>query len=202
MFSNDDSLTFVIEDGITAEEFRIIKLKLPDYLNPTKNKSAHKLNVTGTLCYKFLPVKDNHLSYCPLHISFGIFKPDIPGMAMEKSENYKIKSAITWSEDFFGIENRLLSNVQKIDYNLQPEDIGNVNNEISIAIRCTHKDEIDSTLAENLAKDSHNFSLVLTFTELPHDKKNTGKLYGELAANNTIEIIGEIEPEIDIELGE
>lgn len=200
LYSDENSITFVIEDNITVEEFKLIKVKLPDYLNPNKNKSNHKLNITGTLCYKFPPVKDNHLSYCPLHISFGIFKPDISDMAMKKTEDYKIKTAISWSEDFFGIENRLLSNVQKINYNLQPEDIGNVNNEIGIAIRCTNKDEIDSNIADSLAKGSHEFSLALTFTELPHDKANTNRLYNELSAANTVEVIGTIEPEIDIDL--
>lgn len=200
LYSNENSITFVIEDSITVEEFKLIKVKLPDYLNPNKNPSNHKLNITATLCYKFPPVKGNHLSYCPLHISFGVFKPDISDMAMKKTEEYKIKTAISWSEDFFGIENRLLSNVQKINYNLQPEDIGNVNNEICIAVRCTNKDEIDSNIADNLAKDSHEFSLALTFTELPHEKANTNRLYNELFAANTVEVIGIIEPEIDIDL--
>lgn len=200
LYSDENSITFVIEDNITVEEFKLIKVKLPDYLNPNKNKSNHKLNITATLCYKFPPVKDNHLSYCPLHISFGIFKPDVSDMAMKKTEDYKIKTAISWSEDFFGIENRLLSNVQKINYNLQPEDIGNVNNEIALAVRCTNKDEIDSNIADSLAKGSHEFSLALTFTELPHDKANTNRLYNELSAVNTVEVIGTIEPEIDIDL--
>lgn len=202
LFSNENSITFVVEDAITIEEFKLIKIKLPEYLNPTKHKTNHKLKVAATLCYKFFPVKDNHLSYCPLHISFGIFKPDIPDMAMKDGKEYQIKTAIRWSEDFFGIENRLLSNVQKIDYNLQPEDIGNVSNEISIAIRCTNKDEIDSTVADILAKSSHEFSLALTFTELPYEKANTNRLYNELSAINTIEVIGIIEPDIDVEIGE
>lgn len=200
LYSDANSITFVIEDNITIEEFKLIKVKLPEYLNPNKHQSNHKLKITGTLCYKFLPVKDNHLSYCPLHISFGIFKPDVSDMAMKKTEDYKVKTAMTWSEDFFGIENRLLSNVQKINYNLQPEDIGNVNNEIGIAVRCTNKDEIDSAMAESLSNGSHEFSLVLTFTELPHEKANTNRLYNELSAVNSIEVIGVIEPEIDIDL--
>lgn len=200
LYSNENSITFVVEDSITVEEFKLIKIKLPEYLNPTKQASNHKLNITGTLCYKFFPVKDNHLSYCPLHISFGVFKPDVTDMAMKETKDYKIKSAISWSEDFFGIENRLLSNVQKINYNLQPDDIGNVNNEISIAIRCTQKDEIDSGLAEKLANGSHEFSLAITFTELPHEKANTNRLYNELSAINTIEVITHIEPGIDIDL--
>ncbi|MES2397632.1 MAG: S8 family serine peptidase [Bacteroidota bacterium] len=202
LYSNENSITFVIEDVITIEEFKLIKIKLPEYLNPNIHKSSHKLKVVGTLCYKFPPVKDNHLSYCPLHISFGIFKPDVSDMAMKKTEDYKIKTVMTWSEDFFGIENRLLSNVQKIDYNLQPEDIGNVNNEISIAVRCTNKDEIDGQIAKNLAEGSHEFSLALTFIEMPSDKTNTNRLYNELSAINTVEVIGDIQTDIDIELGE
>lgn len=200
LYSNENSITFVIEDNVTVEEFKLVKIKLPEYLNPTKNTTSHKLNVTATLCYKFPPVKDNHLSYCPLHISFGIFKPDIADMAMKETKEYKIKTAMSWSEDFFGIENRLLSNVQKIDYNLQPDDIGSTNNEIGIAIRCTNKDEIDGAIANLLNKGSHEFSLALTFTEMPHDKSNTNRLYSELSAVNTVEVIGIIEPEIDIDL--
>jgi hypothetical protein len=202
LYSNDNSITFVIEDYITAEEFKIIKIKLPEYLNPTKNESNHRLNITATLCYKFPPVKDNHLSYCPLHISFGVFKPDIQGMANKDAKEYKIKNSVSWSEDFHGIENRLLSNVQKIDYNLQPSDIGDNNNEISIAIRCTNKEDIDATIAKALKKNQHEFSIVLTFTELPHKKSNTNRLYNELSALNEIEAIGTLESDIEIDLDE
>lgn len=200
LFSNENSITFVIEDSITNEEFKVVKVTLPEYLNPAKHDSNHKLKVTGTLCYKFPPVKDNHLSYCPLHISFGVFKPDVDGMAMKKTGDYVIKNGMSWSEDFFGIENRLLSNVQKIEYNLQPNDISVVNNEISIAIRCTHKDDIENNIAASLANGSHDFSLVLTFTELAHNKSNQNRLYADTENINTVEAIGVIVPEADVDL--
>ncbi len=204
LFSSENSATFILEDNIKAEEFKEIKIKLPDYLNPNKSGSEHKLNITATLCYKFNPIKNNHLSYCPLHISFGFFKPDVEKMNDKEGKEYQIKSAISWSEDHFGIENRLFSNVQKLDRNLQAYDIANVNNEICLAVRCTHKDEIDPKMAEELSKGSHSFSIVITFTELPHDKKNTNKLYGEITQINTVKLVGEIETDIetDIDIGE
>lgn len=200
LFSHENAITFVIEDSISSEEFKVIKLTLPEYLNPDKHASKHRLKITGTLCYKFLPIKDNHLSYCPLHISFGLFKSGIDGMNMKNTEEYRIKNGISWSEDFFGIENRLLSNVQKIEYNLQPGDISTVNNQLSIALRCTHKHEIDPAILADLSTRTHEFSLVITLTELPDNGINQNRLYAELETINTVEAIGVIMPDVNIDL--
>jgi hypothetical protein len=195
LYSNPDRVTFVIEDTIKVEEFKAIDLKLPEYLNPSKAITNHKLEVTATLCYKFKPIFNNHLNYCPLHISFGIFKflnEDITVTSKRNVDEYKIKSAISWSEDFFGAT-RLYSNVQKFKTNLQPSDISNIDNTLNLIIRCTSKKEVD---IENI---SHPFSLVVTVTELPYEGETTGQLYDEIIALNKVEAIGDINIDLDID---
>jgi len=126
--ADNNSITFVIESEIEVEKLKSIIIEIPSYIN----KGSNKLNFKGTLCYSFLPIKDNHLSYLPLQITFGIFKP-ISAEQMGKKDDrennqkgtqtadYIIKSGMSWSDDFFGIDNRLLSNVQQIDYNVSGE---------------------------------------------------------------------------------
>lgn len=194
--TNNNSITFIIEDEIQLEELRTIPIALPTYIN----KSGNKLNFTGTLSYSFLPIKNNHLSYLPLQITFGIFKPiEASVMGPMKVENYRIKPGITWSDDFFGVDNRLFSNVQKISDNVAGDVIEELGNKISLAIKCTAKNEIPNEEREYLEKTKHKFSLVLTVTELPDSRANN-RLYHDLIALNTIENIIDVSGEASIDL--
>lgn len=194
--NGNDSITFLIEDEISLEELRTIELTLPNYIN----RSGNKLNFTGTLSYSFLPIKDNQLCYLPLQITFGIFKlVDAPTMSKMNAEDYKIKPGISWSDDFFGIENRLLSNVQKINSNVSGLSIEQLGNKICIAIKCTGKKEIPDSDKDHLANIKHKFSLVLTVTELPTTRASN-KLYNEMLAINNIETIIEVEGEATLEV--
>ncbi len=195
VFTDNNSITFIIESEIELEELQTIIITLPDYIN----KSGNKLNFTGTLSYSFLPIKENHLCYLPLQLTFGVFKPlDAEVLAVTKTEEYRIKPGISWSDDFFGVENRLFSNVQKIDVNVSGEDIEILENKVSLAIKCTGKKEIPPGHLEYLRATRHKFSLVLTVTELPISRASN-TLYDELSAINTIEAINEIDGEAIIE---
>lgn len=193
--TDDNTAVFVIEDTIELEEVIVMPLKLPQFIAEGKNK----LHVQSTLCYSFLPLKDNHLNYLPLHISFGVFKNLSPEtIAQNVGKEYKIKSSITWSEDFHGVEKRLFSNTQKLVFNLQPYDLAHVGNEISIAVRCTCKKEIPESHMNHL-KRAHPFSLVISLSEIP-ELEASGTLYSELTAINLVENITSLDGLADVEL--
>ncbi|GAA0526684.1 S8 family peptidase [Chitinophaga japonensis] len=199
--TDDNSITFVIESEIKPEELQTIIISLPEYIN----KSGNKLNFKGTLCYSFLPIRENHLSYLPLQITFGIFKP-IDASEMGKKDDrrnnkkgtqtgdYIIKSGMSWSDDFFGVDNRLFSNVQQIDHNVSGEQIAELGNKVSLAIRCVAKNDIPESHKTHLEQSLHKFSLVLTITELPTSRASN-RLYSDIAAINNVEAIADIEVE-------
>jgi hypothetical protein len=194
--TDNNAVTFVIESEIKIDELQTIPINLPAYIN----NSGNKLNFKGTLCYSFLPIKENHLSYLPLQITFGIFKPiDASVMGSSATEDYRIKNGITWSDDFFGVDNRLFSNVQQMEGNITGEKIQSLNNKVSLAIKCTCKKDIPESHRNYLAQSSHKFSLVLTVTELPSSRANN-RLYNDMIAINTIEAIAVIEGEAEAEL--
>lgn len=194
--STNDSISFIIESEITIDEFQTISINLPPYIN----ESGNKLNFKGTLCYSFLPVEGNHLNYLPLQITFGIFQPiEARVMGPLPVEEYRIKSNISWSDDFFGVNNRLFSNVQQINDNISGEKIQELGNKISLAIKCTCKSDIPPSHKTYLEQTSHIFSLILTVTELPSSRANN-RLYSEMIAINTIEAITVIEGEAEAEL--
>lgn len=191
VYSDDNSAVFVIESELNLEEVKVIPLSVPDYIA----RSGNKLRFTMTLCYNFLPVKDNHLSYLPLHMSFGLFKSvEAVTIAGANVDQYKIKSSISWSEDFFGVENRLFSNVQKLAFNLQAHDVEALNNAVAVAVRCTGKKNIPANDRKHLEDDLHPFSIVITVMEIP-EAKASGSLNSELMAINEIKIIGEADIE-------
>jgi hypothetical protein len=190
-YSDDNSVTFAIESDIELEELQTIILTLPSYIN----NSGNKLNFKGTLCYSFLPIKENHLDYLPLQITFGIFKPiEANQMGTMKTEDYRIKAGMSWSEDFFGVENRLFSNVQHIDENVSAAQIEAIGNKVSIAIKCTGKKEIPDSHRKHLVDTKHKFSIILTITELPASRASN-RLYNDIIAINTVQAIAEAEGE-------
>jgi len=189
IYTDENSAVFVIEDNIGFDEVQVMPLFLPEYIG----KSGNKLKFTITLAYNFFPLADNHLSYLPLHISFGLFKPvDSQTISTSDAKDYRIKSTISWSEDFHGVENRLFSNCQRRSFNLQPHDIVGLNNAVSITVRCTGKKEIAENHSNHLQNSMHPFSLVVRVSEIP-DAKASGQLYSEMLAINQVENIGEAE---------
>lgn len=193
--SSNQSVTFIIEDQIKPSEFVAIPLNLPDYLKTAKNK----LIIDIALCYKFPPDRGNHLNYLPLHISFNIVQDmDVKEIAENNSSKSRIKSGFSWSEDHFGKENRLFSNAQYKQYKLQPKDIQTVDGSISIVIRSVCKSEFNNNdLKDFLESNTHDYSLVVKVTE-EKNNPNEYNLYDEITNINTIEVIGDIELEADL----
>lgn len=197
MLSTDDnSVLFVIEDEISVGQIITMPIHLPEYLKETGNK----LKFDITLCYSFLPLKDNHLSYLPLYMSFNLVRNlDIQTIAEAEQSQYGIKTGFSWSEDHYGIENRLFSNAQSTSYTLQANDLKKVENAIALGIRCLCKQEIPDSYRQNALNTQHRFSLIIRVTELPINNAN-GRLYEEMIACNEVRNIVEIIIDNDIDL--
>jgi subtilisin family serine protease len=112
-----------------------------------------------------------------------------------------IKTKIqSWSDDFSPLSNKPFSNVQKIDLNINKEEIQKVGNQISIVIRCTSKRDLDSNVMDWLKKTPHEFSVAINIAEKENDELKDYDLYKELAQINELTQIIDIETEGDIEL--
>ena len=188
--TDENEITYVIEDAISLEDIRAIDLALPDYMA----NSANKLCFTATLCYSFNPLKDNHLNYCPLQIVFGFFRNVTVVNGWGKADIWKIKNGPSWSDDIWPVENRLYSNVQHRYFHLNAEKIQSVNNVITIGIKCTGKKESDPAHRRMLEESDHKFSLVINITEVAQARAE-GRLYNEMFAINTTEAITTVELE-------
>lgn len=196
LFTSDNSITFVIEQDIALEEVLAIPINIPPYFA----ESGNKLKFDLTLCYSFLPIQNNHLNYLPLHISCGIFQCcDVETIANGDGKEYRIKNGISWTEDFFGVENRLFSNAQQLSFNLQAGDMEGLANKVCLAIRCTAKKNIDVNHRKYLEENLHEVSVVVSITEIP-DAKASNRLYAAMLENNRVENIAEAAAEGDIEL--
>jgi len=195
-FSSDNSITFVIEQDIDLDEVIAIPINIPPYFA----ESGNKLKFDVTLCYSFLPIQNNHLNYLPLHISCGIFKCcDVSVIASGDAKEYRIKNGISWTEDFFGVENRLFSNAQQLSFNLQAGDMEDLDNKVCLAIRCTAKKNIDESHRKYLEEILHEVSVVVAIAEIP-DAKAGNRLYAAMFENNRIENITEAEADAEGDL--
>lgn len=200
MESTQDSITFVIEDTITFDEFYSFDLRFPDWVLSTKNK----IELTATLVYKFLPIPNNHLAYLPLHISFGIFKPrDISTLSQKDLENYTLKKGESWAEDHFGVEDRVFSNVQKVCFNISSHHFDAGDPSVAIAMRCYGKSNIPEADFMHLRTSEHPFSLVIGLREIPKTKnsKLSGSLYNDIEALNELQAIADLEAGSSLEGG-
>src|SRR5690606_26397222 len=78
LYSNDNQVIMVLEDKIHPGKLKkgtvkYYRLNIPEYLNQHPNNSA-LLEINITLCFKTLPIKDNHIAYNPIHNAFNLFK--------------------------------------------------------------------------------------------------------------------------------
>lgn len=192
--TDENSVTFIIEDSINLEEVRAIDVKIPKRLLQDNNK----LEFTATLCYSFEPIRENHLNYCPLQIVFGFFSPSSAKvLANEKTKKYMIKAGVSWSEDTWAPEGRFYSNVQHLHFCLSQENLVDVRFKTTLGIKCTGKKEIDAHARKELKKGSHSFSLVINIAETPENNVS-GELYNQIIAINTVESI--LSTDIDLDL--
>ena len=201
LLNYDNSITFIIEDNISVGEIMKIPIELPKYLK----KSGNKLQFDISLCFSFMPIKDNQLDYLPLHISFNLVQnkaiEDIAwGVAKKTDDTPEEKVAFGiknygWSEDHFGIDSRILSNTQNVTYRLQPDDYEKLNDSLAISVRCLAKNEY----IKQLEVSKHLFSIVIKITEILNNE-NGSDLYSEmLKINNFLEIDNNLDTDLEAE---
>lgn len=196
LLSDNKSITMVVEDEIKPLEIVSIPIFLPDYLKTSGNKLIFEISIA----YSSYPDKGSHLGYLPLHMSFNLMKNlAIDDIANKNSPEIVAKKGFSWSEDHFGLENRLFSNAQSKEYKLQPNDIVSLNGQMAVAVRCLSKDNIDENLKHYLENNQHAFSLVVRITE---ELKNVteNNLYNEMLAINNLTVISEAEIDDDLDL--
>lgn len=196
LLSNNKSITMVIEDQIKPFEIISIPIFLPEYLKTAGNKLIFQISIA----YSSYPDKGNHLNYLPLHMSFNLVKNlFINDIANKESPEIVAKKGFSWSEDHYGLENRLFSNAQNKQYKLQPNDLVSLNGQMAVAIRCLSKENIDENLKHVLENNQHAFSLVINIKE-ELKNINENNLYNEMLEINNLTLISEVETDADLDL--
>lgn len=203
---DDNSASFIIEDEIDNESYKVINLNLPEYLYSEDADTT--IHIKATLCYKFNPVLDDIIGYNPVHISFNIMNSIEKDNPQENAKQYsmlhvndsndtmRIKGKTTaWSEDFFPVNNRIFSNVQTFQMNINSNELRRISGQVALVARCACKHKY-----EGQTSGSHPFSLVLNITEnRPKKSEIRFNLYNEIVAINRIEAITEAEASATLE---
>lgn len=208
--SNDNSVTVILEDEILPDRIKSFEIKIPEYLLEKENKQT-VLDITATLCFSFEPVLNNQMTYCPIHIGFGIFKnlpleeegiiidengeekTTMTGINGNATEDISFKTTQTWSEDYY-FKRKLLSNTQKVEWIYNKTDISENSNVFKLAVNCK-RHKLLSIVQQEKYNIVHKFSIVLNFKERPLKKQFAGNLYSELEAINDFNLITDLEAE-------
>lgn len=192
--TDNNTIMYLIEGNIRVEQIIKYPIFMPSYLL----NNGNKLQFDISLAYSFNPVKDDHLNYLPLHISFSLVKNlDIQSIGTTK-DIYGIKNGFGWSEDHFGIDNRLFSNTQKMSYRLQPTDLNNCEGSVAIAVRCLAKKDF----LNSLKNTEHRFSLVVCISEIIANENQPGiDFFNEMMKiNNYIDIVNNVDGDLELDL--
>ena len=199
--SNDNAITFVIEDEIELDKMKIFPLNFPAYLTTDDlGKRLGLLKVTATLCFSFEPVLNNHLSYCPLEMAFTVFRNHSGAQILDKEDTIKSKLKSSWSQNNRWRSNPVpASNTQKIKFSISLKDLTDEDSIFKLAVHCKLNTQL---LVDEPYKKSHPFSMAISIEENLPDARKTDKLYEEMVAVNELESIVELEAEAesDIEL--
>jgi hypothetical protein len=195
--SNENEITFILEDSIQPGRMKSFVLNLPQYLNELQ-KSVAVIEINATLCFKFLPLLNNHLAYCPIHMGFGVFKNAQLSEGNVLKNNNEIVVKEGWSQDGY-YKKKMLSNSQKIRLTLARQKIIDEANSFRIAINCKLHGLLTDEQKEILTRD-YEFSLVVRITENVKEQDLTGRLYNEIQLVNDLTVIGEIDLEGDVEV--
>jgi hypothetical protein len=199
--SNDNTITFIIEDDIEPDEMKIIPLNFPSYLTDSNlGKRTGILKLTATLCFSFDPVQNNHLGYCPIQMAFSIFRNHSGTQILEKEIDLKSKLKNGWSQNNRWKSKPIpASNSQKIQFPISVKDLTEESSTFKLAVHCILNSQL---LIDDKYKNSHPFSMAITIEENLPEARKTGRLYAEMIAINEVENITQLEAEAenDIEL--
>ena len=204
IYSDTNQTTLILEDVINPGYIKSYVLRIPEYLNNSLREKT-LLTFTSTLCFKFKPKMNNQLLYCPIHIGYAICKnislhsEDTGEQTINGSgsKDIGINSSCNWSQDFY-VKTKIVSNVQKMTFNVSKTAIVDEQNRFKIAINSAfHKLLTDADRVEY----NHEipFSLVINIRQNPKKGEILNNLYDELEAINTLEAVNEIE-DLELEL--
>lgn len=194
LYSDINTATLILEDTIISNKIKVYPINFPEYLiNDNLGKVKKRLKITATLCFKFMPIQNNQLSYNPIHMAFSIFKnhsvEEIIGS--DKKIKSKLRTNLGWSEDGrFPNKPLPYSNTQKITLNVSVDDLVNEKNTFKLAVHSKLSEQIVGGLPENYPRE-FPFSIVLMIEETI--KNSTGKLYDKIQLINNLEAIQDVD---------
>jgi hypothetical protein len=194
IFSNNDSVTMLLEDAIEPDQIQIYQLNIPEYLQNLERKGS-VIEISATICYNFLPVQESHIGYCPVCIAFGFFNNS--EINNQRSEAIKLRSGVSWSEDYY-YGTKLLSNCQKATFRLSKEILAREQFVLKIAVKCQIHKLLSRIQKAELSRE-YPFSIAITISELPDKGVLSGNLYSELEAINRLENIADLEATLENE---
>ena len=202
VYSNENSITFLIEDKVSPEEVKIFPLNFPEYLSKLDlGKQNGILKVSATLCFSFLPILNHQLAYCPIHIAFGFFKNHTGKEILFKEDEKtggiksKLKSGMGWSQSARHKEKPIpYSNTQKLSFPINVTELLNEANTFKLAVNCRICPQL-LTGTETKYQISHSFSIAITIEENLKEENLTGQLYAKMESVNIVENIAEIDLE-------
>jgi Subtilase family len=202
VYSDENAITFLIEDKINPEDVKIFPLNFPEYLTKLDlGKQNGILKVSATLCFSFLPVLNHQLAYCPIHIAFGIFKNQTGKEILAKEDEEKggikskLKSGMGWSQSARHKEKPIpYSNTQKLTFPINVNDLLNESNTFKLGVNCRICPQLLAG-SEVKYQTSHSFSIVISIEENLKEENLTGQLYAEMESVNFVENIAELDSE-------
>jgi len=200
LYSDENSATLILEDTIENGKIKIYPINFPKYLvKDDLGKKNGILKITATLCFKFLPLKNNQLSYNPIHMAFSIFKNHSAEDIMKPDEELKskLKTNLSWSENGRYVSKPLpYSNIQKISFLVNIDNLNNEANTFKLAIHVKLTEQIIGGIPTDYP-ENFPFSIVLNIEETL--RNSTGKLYDEIQLVNHVEAIQGISLETGLE---
>ncbi len=163
------------------------------------------LTFTSTLCFKFKPKVNSQLLYCPIHIGYAICKnlqldsedEEVKTINGSGSTDIRIYTSGKWSQDFY-VKSKIVSNVQKLNFNVSRTNILNENNNFKVAIN-SHFHKLLTEADREEYRQEIPYSLVINIKQNPKSEEVLSDLYDELEAVNMLEPIieiGELEAEL------
>jgi len=195
LYSDENTISFIIEDEVMPGIMQLYPIRLPEYLyDGTIAKKAGILKITATLCFSFLPYLSNHLCYCPVHIGFSIFRNKDSNSIMNHYDEAKLREA--WTQDAFHKAKPIpYSNSQKISFTVGRNELVSEDGTFKLAVNCKLNPQLSGH--EMTYQHNHKFSMVIRIEENLTEAKLTGRLYNELIAINEIENIATADIELE-----
>lgn len=192
VFSNDNEITFLLEEEIEPDELKIFPLNFPKYLvEDDLGKKNGILKITATLCFSFIPLINHQLGYCPVHIAFCFFKNQTGDEIQSKEEKIKslLKTSLRWSQSARHKSKPIpYTNTQKISFVVNVKDLINEHGTFKIGVNCRINPQLLPGTEKSYEK-AHSFSLAITVEEKLKDENLTGKLYQDMILYNSIKNI-------------